>query len=84
MFTEAQRELGKLRRMERDQARAKGTLPPLPTSRVLRVAIRNKCLECMGHELASAEARPMADVRACAAGPASRVPCPLWAFRPWQ
>ena len=71
-------------RLERAKQRKDGTLPPLPTTRVLKAAIRDKCLECMGYEPGREEPRPIADIRACAATPTSRTPCPLWQYRPWQ
>ena len=66
-------------RQERAEARRRGDLPPLPTVRLLRSVIRDKCREYMG---GGGEHRE--DIRACTASPTSRTPCPLWPYRPNQ
>ena len=76
--------LGQERSRINAELRRQGALPPLVTARLLRAVIRDKCLECMGYRQGNAEPRPMDEIRECSSGPASRAPCALWPYRPWQ
>jgi hypothetical protein len=79
-FDSALGELGRKQLRINAELRRNGDLPPLPTVTVLRAAIRNKCVECVGGLGDGARET----VRECTCGPGSRAPCPLWAYRPWQ
>jgi hypothetical protein len=46
-------------------------------------AIRAMCWRCMGGTL-DYGGGVRAEIRNCSSGPKSRVPCPLWAWRPYQ
>jgi hypothetical protein len=80
-FSSALAEQGREQSRINAELRRKGALPPLPRMSDYRAAIRGKCVECMGGAFGNGLRE---DVRTCGSGPASRAPCPLWLYRPWQ